>query len=221
MKIFKYLEFLLEGNTPEDYIIDALSKIQRRLEDAFKGEDDDVKKIGEFQKYNLHLIEIEQPSNYNYSRKNLSIKFMDDEQNRYHVNISMNVEDAMKNKEEGGGDFQTSDIKKCSISFTKYSHGDDDKIKKEPLLSRSVDPETIDADFLLKLKIDLDEGKDPNQEEEFKIETEDNLPEEESNNPAEGEQQPTSASQPAIQNTAQPNSNAQQPQQPAQGGGGI
>lgn len=222
MKIFKYLEFLLEGNTPEDYITLSLDKIRRRLEEAFdKGEEgDDVKKISDFQKYDLQLIEIEKPSNYNYSRRDLTIKFMDSEQNRYKLTVTMNVEDAVKNKEEGSEDFQVSDIKKCTITFNKYSYKNGDELDKETLPSRSIDPESIDADFLIKLKIDLDEGKDPNQEEEFKIETEDNLPEEENGNdqlpPAENE--PTAASQPSIQNTAQP-SNTQQPQQPAQGTG--
>jgi hypothetical protein len=220
MKVYKYLEFLLEGNTPEDYILDALNKIHKRLEAAFKGDEDQVKKMSDFQKYNLQLIEIEPPSNYNYSRKNLKIKFMDDEQNMYHFNVTMNVEDAVKNKQEGGDmDFQTSDIKKCQVAFTKYSIGEDDKMDKDPMLSKTVDPESIDADFLIKIKIDLDEGKDPTQEEEFKIETEDNLPPEENQQPAQGEQQPSAGGQTSIQNTAQPNSNTQTPQQPAQGTG--
>lgn len=215
MKIFKYIEFLLEGNTPEDYITLSLDKIRKRLEEAFgqEGQEDNVKKMSDFQKYDLQLIEIEKPSNYNYSRRNLTIKFMDSEQNQYKFTVTMNVEDAVK-KPDSQEDFQTSDIKKCSVTFFKYGRDEEDKLDTEQLPSRSIDPESIDADFLIKLKVDLDEGKDPNQEEEFKIETEDNLPEEENTNqPAEG-QQPSSASQTSIQNTAQ-----QQPQQQPNGGG--
>lgn len=205
MKIFKYIEFLLEGNTPEDYITISLDGIRKRLQEAFGDDqnDEDVKKMSDFQKYDLQLIEIEKPSNYNYSRRNLTVKFMDSEQNRYKLTVTMNVEDAVK-KPDSTEDFQTSDIKKCTITFCKYSFNEGDELETDKLPSRSIDPESIDADFLIKLKVDLDEGKDPNQEEEFKIETEDNLPEEENNQqPAEGEQQPSATSQPAIQNSAQ------------------
>jgi hypothetical protein len=173
MKVFKYIEFLLEGNTPEDFINISLDKIKRRLEEAFD-QTDDVRKLNDFTKYNLQLIEIEKPSNFNFSRRNLTIKFLDGEQNRYKLLISMNVEDAAKNKGQGdSGDFKVSDIKKCSISFTKYSLKDNEELEVDSLPSSSINPDSIDADFLIKLKIDLDEGKDPTEEEEFKIETED------------------------------------------------
>jgi len=221
MKIYKYLEFLLEGNTPEDFINISLNNIKKRMEQAFGvGQEDNVKKMGEFQKYNLQLDGIEDPTNYNYSRRNLTIKFSDGEQNLYVLRVTMNLEDAI-DKEKTGGDFQTSDIKKCSISFKKYndSKGEDNFDIDEQLPSRSVDPESIDADFIIKLKVDLDEGKDPGQEEEFNIETDDNLPKEE--NPEQAA--PTSAAQPSIQNNAQGgapaqnNGGEQNNQQPTQG----
>lgn len=176
-KVYNYLEFLLEGNTPEDYIRQCFQNIENKIKQAFNQESDDkVKKMSDFSKFNLKLDDLT-PHMNSFSRKNLTVKFSDNEENVYVLNIAMNVEDAVnQNKDQ---DYNVSDIKKAHVTFKKYNDKTGNVEIENQLLDRTVDPEVIDGDFLIKLKMDLDKGVEPS-EEEFKIETDDNKPEEES-----------------------------------------
>ena len=184
MKVFKYIEFLLEGNTPENYISQCMDKMKIRLNQAFNPEEDTshVKKMSDFSKFNLQLEGEITIHDATYSRKNLTCKFSDDEGRLYILNIAMNVEDAVNpNKDQ---DYKTSDIKKAHVTFKKYSDKEGSLDIEDQLLDRTVDPESVDGDFLIKLKVDLDKGKDPGEEEEFQIETEEKPEEENEAQPA-------------------------------------
>ena len=207
MKVFKYVEFLLEGNTPEDYIAQCMNNMKIRLKQAFNPDEDShtVKKMGDFSKFNLQLEGDIEEHNNSYSRKNLTCKFSDSEGRLYILNVAMNVEDAVNPNQ--GQDYKTSDIKKAHVTFKKYSDKEGSLQIEDQLLDRTVDPESIDGDFLIKLKVDLDKGKDPGEEEEFKIETDTDKPAEENPEqpteapPAQGQVAPPA--QGAAQNTPQ------------------
>ena len=214
-KVFTYYEFLFEGNTPEDYIQQCFTDIKNRLKPVFnvEGEEESkekVKKMGDFNNANLTLVSMED-NLYSKSEKNLAIKFLDGEETQYVLNIRISIEDAVNDKQ--GEDFHVNDIKKAHITFKKYGDVDDSYDIVNQLMDRTVDPSTIDGDFLIKLKMDLDKGKEPD-EEEFKIET-DTKPEEETQNKdqnTQGQGQTTPAQ--SGQNKPQGQGQAQQPQAP-------
>ena len=70
-------------------------------------------------------------------------------------------------EESNKEDFEIDDIKKCYIKFKKYNL---DTFEIEGQLSKNVDIDDIDENFLIELKLELDEKFD-NSEEEFEIET--------------------------------------------------
>jgi hypothetical protein len=195
MKVYKYVEFLFEGNTPEDYIVNCLQKIEGRLKEAFNQEEngDKVKKISDFSKFNLSLEDISLHT-HTFSEKNLTCKFSDSEGVLYILNVRMSVEDAV-NKDKNV-DFNTSDIKKAHVTFKRYT-SENGSLDLDPnqMNDTTVDPEMIDGDFLIKIKQDLDKGKDPGQEQEFKIETDEDAPTEETP-PAQGSAQTSNQNTP-------------------------
>ena len=180
MKVQKYYEFLFEGNTPDDFMKDCLEQIKNRLTPLFNGheETESVKKMKDFEKFNLELEGEPAYSLNNPEEKSIKFKFTDQE-TLYILNICIKLQDAMPVKDQ---DFLTTDIKKAHVTFDRYKDIDG-KFTKLPggVMSKTFDPSTIDGDFLIKLKIELDSGKPAEGEEEFKIETgEKEMPEEES-----------------------------------------
>lgn len=180
MKVQKYLEYLiLEGDTPEQYMDQVLTSIKKRLDPIF--DEEKVKKIKDFKNTNLRLLNEPKNDDWATTSRSIKYKFTDDDINVYFLNITVDLKDAIN---QSDNDFNTNDIKKVTVSFDKYSNKDGGLEIVDRLTSRSVEPEKIDADYLIKLKLDLDKGK--TDEEEFKIETgksdntESELPKEES-----------------------------------------
>lgn len=200
MKIQKFREYLiLEGDTPENYMTDCLQRIKKKLDPLFN-HDNSVKKIGDFSKFNLQMQNDAEPDKYSHVDRSLKYKFTDEDNTLYILTMTINLEDAVNDKPEE--DYKTSDIKKIHVTFQKYGDKDGKFGILDQSMDRSVDPEEIDGDFLIKLKIDLDKGKTETEAEEFSIETEDDkeMPEEESNN----EQTPNSQAPKSAQPSAQP-----------------
>lgn len=197
MKIQKFREYLvLEGNTPEDYMRSVLNTIKTKLDPVFDGEK--VKTLKDFKNANLQLLNNPEVDNFPITTRALKYKFTDDGNSVYELVFTINLKDAINPKPDE--DFKPSEIKKVHVSFKKYtSEGSSLNIVGE-LMDRTVNPEEINPDFLIKLKLDLDEGKTEAEEaEEFKIET--------------GEENPT---QGQSQTQAKPQGQAQKPAQPAE-----
>jgi hypothetical protein len=169
MKIQKYREYIiLEGNSQEDYMDQVLRGIKNRIDPVF--DEEKVKKLQDFKNANLQLANDPKIDKYSPTSTTLKYRFTDDNNTVYDLIFTVDLKDAINpNPDE---DYKTSDIKKVHVQFKKYaseSNGGLDLVDR--LLDKSYNPEEINPEFLIKLKVDLDEGKTENDEEEFKIET--------------------------------------------------
>lgn len=199
MKIIKFNKFILEaqeeeegGNvnpndvvsgqftqvtndTPENYIDMLLIKLKGKIERMFSSYEDsedenmDVRKARKlskekstFKEFNLRLDSCE-VSKVSQLNDNLTVKFSDDD-NTYNLLISINTKFALPT--DNTKDFTINDIKQCYIKFKKY---DLDTFEVIGQITKNTDPNKIDEDFIINLKIELDEMF--GDEENFKIET--------------------------------------------------
>ena len=181
LKIQKFREYLiLEGDTPENFMINCLNKIKNKLDPLF---DNSVKKMKDFDNFNLRLQNDSNIDKYSHTDTSLKYKFTDDQNTLYILTITIDLKDALN--ESPDEDYKTNDIKKAHVTFQKYADKNGSFTIVDQLMDRTVEPNEIDGDFLIKLKVELDEGKSRDEnEEEFKIETNeksDNIPEEETN----------------------------------------
>jgi hypothetical protein len=189
MRIIKFLEYIKEGiDTPESMVEMRLKEIKSKLDKVFDydvevpddvdRDPEDLEKI-KGDKLTLRELGIElessEISKYSKLHDSLTIKFSDD-QNTYTLIIMIDLKEATNingNNKEGGEedepkDKSPEDIEKCYIKFKKYSL---DKLSEVVgQITKNVKIDDLDEDFLIDLKIELDEkfGDD----EEFKIETE-------------------------------------------------
>ena len=168
MKVQKYLEYLiLEGDSPEEYMDGLLTNIKKRLDPVF--DEEKVKKMKDFKNANLRLLNDPKNDEWAPTSSSLKYKFTDDDIHVYILNITVDLKDAINPNPDQ--DYNISDIKRVIVTFDKYSNKDGGLKLVDKLMSRSVEPEKIDPDYLIQLKLDLDEGKtEPDKEEEFKIE---------------------------------------------------
>lgn len=163
------------NDTPENYINMLLIKLKGKIERMFSSYEDsgdenmDVRKAknlnkekSTFKEFNLRLdsCEVSKASQLN---DNLTVKFSDDE-NTYNLLISVNTKFALPT--DNTKDFTINDIKQCYIKFKKY---DLDTFEVIGQITKNTDPNKIDEDFIINLKIELDDMF--GDEEDFKIET--------------------------------------------------
>ena len=188
MKIRKFIEFINEefNDTPETYIETALRNIKKKIDKMFdfqneEGEEEEKpkeisvdtareegkKKEGESMSLKDLGVRLESSEISKYSKQydNLTVKFSDDDAT-YNLFIMIELKNAIPKDPEA--DFSIDDIEKCYIKFKKY---DLDTFEVIGQLSKNVDIKDIDEEFLINLKIELDENFDEG-EEEFSIETE-------------------------------------------------
>lgn len=186
-KIFKYIEYLKEnlGDTPEQYVDNALVKLKTKLEKMFaldKVEGDEIKKYGElksksemeegkmsFKDLGLELQSCEL-SKYSKVYDNIKLKFSDPEA-LYDVTFTIDLKDAVQKPEdkEKDKDFSDKEIKNCFVKFKKY-----DTTKNFELIgqiTKTVKIDEIDEEMLMNLKIELDDEYGSGKEE-FELETE-------------------------------------------------
>jgi hypothetical protein len=183
MKIIKFQEYLKENvyDTPEEYVKTALQKIRLKIKSYFDepeerepGEENLIKmsdalKKGEkkekdkskisFSDLGLTLVD-DEFSKYSALNDNIKFYFEDTDKSRYDLYISIPLEEAIiKDKTK---DFSYKDVKRCYIKFKKY----DEDGTVYPVLTKNVEIETIDDNFLVDLKIEYDEnfGKEENLE---------------------------------------------------------
>jgi hypothetical protein len=180
MKVIKYNEFIKENlqDTPENYISIVLNKLKNKLDNIFdyKEESDDVvlkpeelKRVKSDKMSFKDLgvrIESSEMSKYSKLYDSLTIKFSDD-QNTYTLIIMVDIKEAIPEDKEKDFD-PLEDIKKCYVKFKKY---DLDTFEIIGQLSRNVKIKDIDEDFIIDLKIEIDDSFDES-DDEFEIETE-------------------------------------------------
>lgn len=187
MKIKKYTEFILETAPIESYSNDLLTQLKIKIQKMFEFQKDEVddsddmtikkaklssndKNKPTFKEFGLNLESLELSTKSN----SLTLKFSDDEC-AYTFFISVKAaevaNDIVKNSgdvPEDADDFRTEDIKKCRISFKKYSNDNVSEILGQ-IPERNVDPKEIDEEFIINLKLDVDDKY--GEKEEFVIET--------------------------------------------------
>ena len=193
-KIYNFWQFVNENHTSlEDYIKLSLKYLSEKLEKMFSQyelkPDGSVKKEGQktigkdkskvnFGELGLHKEDIEMWDNYLelcFSEEGFFYNF------RFNISLEdiKKVVDELKNsaKPEAGAEGQKEKEKKpkdfdpekvpCTIRFTKYS--EEDPGDANPLEEVGVEIGDIDEEYLVELKLKLDEFEG---EEEFEIETE-------------------------------------------------
>ena len=191
MKIRKYVDFLNEelNDTPESYVEIALKQIKRKIDKMFEfqeneeqpedqpmsEEDENSKSVKTAKaeskdKSKMSLkdlgvrLESSEISKYSKMYDNLTIKFSDDDAT-YNLYIAIDLKEALP--KDATKDFSYKDIEKCYIKFKKY---DLDTFEVIGQITKNVEIKKIDEEFLIDLKIEMDD--EFGDEEEFKIETE-------------------------------------------------
>lgn len=180
MRVIKYNEFIKENlqDTPENYISIVLSKLKKKIDRMFdykEESEDQVLKPEELKKINSDnmsfkdlgvRLESSEISKYSKLYDSLTIKFTDDE-NTYTLIIMIDIKEAIPEDKEKDFD-PLEDIKNCYIKFKKYDLDTFDILGQ---LSKNVKIKDIDEDFIIDLKIEIDDKFDES-EDEFEIETE-------------------------------------------------
>ena len=179
MNIIKFNDFIKVNenvhDTPEEYVKIALMKIKKKLELMFDKQvsADEVEKMSDrkskeentsLSEFGVELQSIEL-SRYSRTLDSVKVKYSDAE-SLYDLTISIPLKEAVPEKDDEN--FSDKDIKKCFVKFKKY---DQDKFDLQGELSKTIEIKDIDEDFLVKLKIEIDEDFGAG-EEEFEIETE-------------------------------------------------
>ena len=186
MKFRKYTEFIKEEltDTPESYIETALKQIKKKIDKMFEFQevsyfepsseeegDKEIRKAKLDSKNKSDIsfkdlgvrIESSEISKYSAMHDSLTIKFSDDAAT-YDLYISIDLKDALP--KDPNADYSYEDIEKCFMKLKKYNL---DTFEVIGQLTKTVEINKIDEDFLIGLKIDMDDkfGDD----EKLEIET--------------------------------------------------
>jgi hypothetical protein len=189
MKIIKFVDFINEellNDTPETYISTVLSQLKRKIDKMFEyeGSEREPKQDTQTQKSiqkakadarekskmslkDLGLrLESSEISKYSKMYDSLTVTFQDANY-MYTMILMIDIKEAIP--KDPNKDFKLEDVKNCYIKFKKYDINADFEIIGQ--ISKNVEIKKISEDFIIELKIELDEtfGGD---EEEFEIETE-------------------------------------------------
>jgi hypothetical protein len=187
MNIRKFAEFIKEEftDTPESYIEDALKLIQKKIEEIFKDQVDldenkekeenssiaKAKTKGEEKSQRLTFkdlgVQLKDCSISKYSKttKSLFIKFLD-ARFSYDLIVLIDLKEGMP--KDKAKDFSYKDVENCFIKFKKYNLETLELLG--PPLRKNVKIKDIDENFLVELKIELDEMFG-DEEEKLEIET--------------------------------------------------
>lgn len=185
MKIIKFTEFIKEeliNDTPESYIELALKQLKKKIDKMFEfqeyenpesEESEEGKSIRKaksqskgksmtFKDLGVRL-ESSEISKYSKMYDNLTVKFSDPN-SWYNLYIAIDLKDALP--KDANKDFSYDDIETCYIKFKKYDSNTDDVVGQ---ITKNVKIKDIDEEFLIDLKIEIDDKF--GDEEEFEIET--------------------------------------------------
>lgn len=187
MKIRKFIDFINEefNDTPESYIDTALKLIKKKIDKMFEdaeaspeGDENEEPKKKSIKQAKADSrgdsgvslkdlgvrLESSEISKYSEMYDNLVVKFTDDNAT-YNLLIMIDIKEAIPKDPEA--DYSHEDIKKCYIKFKKYNL---DTFEVIGQLTKNVDIKSIDEEFLVNLKIELDDMFGDDDEEEFEIE---------------------------------------------------
>lgn len=187
MKVSKFSEFIKEellNDTPETYISSALSKLKRKIDLMFeesgefdeesgeksiqKAKQDSKKKKEKLTFKDLGMsLESSEISKYSKLYDSLTVVFRDSDF-MYHLIVMIDLKEALP--KDPNKDFKISDIKMCYLKFKKYSLVGKD-IELIGQISKNVEIKKIDEEYIIDLKIELDE-EFGDEEEKLEIETE-------------------------------------------------
>lgn len=185
MKIRKFVDFINEEfkDTPEFYIESALRVLHKKIEDMFKEQVDieedkgeanssiaKAKSKGKGKKLTFKDLGVQLESNeiskYSQLYDSLTLKFSDANAT-YNLLILIELKEGIP--KDPTKDFSFEDVENCSIKFKKYEL--DTFALCGPPLTKDVKIKDIDEEFLIDLKIELDE-KSGGDDEKLEIETE-------------------------------------------------
>lgn len=185
MKIRRFYDFIKEelmNDTPENYVETVLNQLKRKIDKMFENEIEspeekpDNKSIKQakmdskdrskmsFKDMGVTL-ESNEVSKYSKMFDSLTVKFSDNLDSWYTLIVMIDIKEALPKDAEK--DFSADDIKMAFIKFKKYDANTDDLIGQ---ITKNVEIKKIDEDFLVDLKIELDD--EFSDDEEFEIETE-------------------------------------------------
>ena len=188
MKIIKYTEFINEDNyqdTPEEYVKTALIKLKKKLDSFFEeseeeGDEKEVmtmtqaKKKGKdknseegklsFKELNVKL-ESSELSKYSAIFDSITIKYSDPE---FLYNLFVTIPLSSGISTDKTKDFSDKEIKECSYKFKKYDVNNFELLGQ--IGPKTIEIDKIDEDFLVNLKIELDDEYG-GEEEELEFET--------------------------------------------------
>ena len=154
-------------DVPEAYVDHALNKIKRRLELMFKPSDDllnpdefnddEKRKKGAISVKDLNLtLQSLELSKFSKSYDNVKL-IMSDDKYRYDLTITIDLKDAVPSPEMDDKDFSDKDISICQIRFKKYDIAVPHLVSSLPV--KTLKMKDIDEEFLVKLKIELDDDE--------------------------------------------------------------
>jgi hypothetical protein len=188
MKIRKFYDFITEelNDTPENYIETALAQLKKKIDKIFEYQESapDMEETGEksIKKAKIDskkknkmsfkdlgvTLQSSEVSKYSQMYDNLTVKFSDDNY-LYSLIITIDIKEGLPKTEEKP--------MMCDVKLKKYDLDTFDVIGQLPSPIDGDKPEylkieinKIDEDYLVDLKIELDEKS--GDEEEFEIETE-------------------------------------------------
>lgn len=182
MKISKFQDFIREfSDTPESYIETALKVLKKKIDSMFEEEsaEPEAEEKGSVEKARANskkkskmtfkdlgvTLDSSEISKYSKVRDSLTVKFTDAEAT-YSLIISFDIKDGIA--KDPAKDFSFEDVQACFLKFKKY---DLDTFEVVGQLTKNAEAKEIDEDYLVDLKIELDDmfGE---EEEGLGIETE-------------------------------------------------
>lgn len=184
MEIIKFTQYIKEDNfqdTPEEYVGIALKKLKLKIESFFqeaKKEDEEVmtmskaiekgkkKEEGESKlSFKDMKVQLESSELSKYSAQFDSVKVIfSDPEYRYDLLITIPLEEAIN--PDKSKDFSEKEIKNCSYKFKKYDINKNFELIGQ-IGPKKVDIKKIDEEFLVSLKIELDDEFGDKEELEF------------------------------------------------------
>jgi len=181
MRILRYSHLNENMNdTPENYVVQALQKIKSKIDKMFapaqEVEQGKIKRFDGTDKKDQDMtlgdlgmqLQSSELSKYSKTHKNVKFKFTDEEF-IYDLSITISLKNAVPKLDK---EFSDKEIKKCFIVFKKYTIDD---FKLIGQISKNVKIDDIKEDFLIKIKIELDD-EFSDDKEEFEIVTENSSP---------------------------------------------
>jgi|LakMenE18May11ns_1017448.scaffolds.fasta_scaffold9563646_1 hypothetical protein len=189
MKIIKYSQFINEDNyqdTPEEYVKTALIKLKKKIDSFFEEQSQEesdekevmtmakAKKKGEekkkeegklsFKELNVNL-ESSELSKYSAIFDSITIKYSDPE---FLYNLFITISLSSGINPDKTKDFSDKEIKECSYKFKKYDVNNFELLGQ--IGPKTIEIDKIDEEFLVNLKIELDDEYG-GEEEELEFET--------------------------------------------------